>query len=60
MEYYKVYYWNGNNPDYWIGKAESKKDALKRSDKHISVVYDVLTLQEAIDRAESLYNFKTK
>lgn len=55
MEYYKVLSWDNGSPNYWIGKAESKEDAIKRADRHPSLVYDVRTLDEAIEIAEKTY-----
>jgi len=46
MDYYKVFYFRQNEPAYWIGKANSKEDAIKRADVSPSLVYDVWLLDD--------------
>jgi len=46
MKYYKVFLWNDGQPNYWIGKANSKEDAIKRSDRNPEDIYDVWLLDD--------------
>ena len=59
MNYYKVFCWNQGQPNYWIGKASSKEDAIKKADRHPSQIYDVWLLDDWIDYCEKrkgIYN----
>jgi hypothetical protein len=49
MNYYKVFVWNHGSPNYWIGKANSKEDAIKRSDRNPDDIYDVWLLDDWIE-----------
>lgn len=60
MDYYKVLCFENGQPNFWIGRAESKQDAIKRADRHPDIVYDVRLLDEAIYIAESTYSLKNK
>ena len=60
MDYYKVLSFNNGQPNVWIGRAESKQDAIKRADRHPDIVYDVILLDEAIERPERDYSMKIK
>lgn len=52
MNYYKVFCWNQGQPNYWIGKASSKEEAIKKADRHPSQIYDVWLLDDWIDYCE--------
>lgn len=52
MNYYKVFCWNQGQPNYWIGKASSKEEAIKKADRHPSQIYDVWLLEDWIDYCE--------
>lgn len=59
MNYYKVFCWNQGQPNYWIGKASSKEEAIKKADRHPSQIYDVWLLDDWIDYCEKrkgIYN----
>ena len=63
MNYYKVFCWNQGQPNYWIGKASSKEDAIKKADRHPSQIYDVWLLDDWIDYCEKrkgIYNKNVK
>jgi len=53
MSYYKVFYTRNNQPAYWIGKANSKEDAIKKADVLPSLIYDVWLLDEWEDECDS-------
>jgi len=53
MSYYKVFYTRENQPAYWIGKANSKEDAMKKADVLPSLIYDVWLLDEWMDECDS-------
>ena len=52
MNYYKVFCWNQGQPNYWIGKASSKEDAIKKADRNLSQIYDVWLLDDWIEHCE--------
>jgi hypothetical protein len=51
MNYYKVFVWNHGSPNYWIGEANSKEDAIKKSDRNPEDIYDVWLLDDWIDES---------
>ena len=51
--YFKVFYTRDNQPAYWIGKASSKEDAIKKADVLPSLIYDVWLLDEWMDECDS-------
>jgi hypothetical protein len=51
MKYYKVFVWNHGQPNYWIGKANSIEDAIKKSDRNPDDIYDVWLLDDWIDES---------
>ena len=53
MSYFKVFYTRDNQPAYWIGKALSKEDAIKKADVLPSLIYDVWLLNEWQDECDS-------
>ena len=63
MDYFKVFYFRQNEPAYWIGKANSKEDAIKRADVSPSLVYDVWLLDDWMEFCEErrgIYSDKIK
>ena len=51
--YFKVFYTRENQPAYWIGKALSKEDAIKKADVLPSLIYDVWLLDEWMNECDS-------
>jgi hypothetical protein len=51
--YYKVFYYRENQPAFWIGQANSKEDAVKKTDILPDLVYDVWILKEWEDYCNS-------
>ena len=54
MNYFKVFYYRSNNqPAYWIGKARSEEDAIKKADVLPKLIYDVWLLDDWEDECDS-------
>lgn len=53
MSYYKVFYTRNNQPAYWVGKANSKEDAMLKADVLPSLIYDVWLLDEWMGECDS-------
>jgi len=60
MNYYKVFVWNHGQPNYWIGKANSKEDAIKKSDRNPDDIYDVWLLDDWIENCEKRLGMYSK
>lgn len=60
MTHYKITYWlqkDGINPHYRLIKANSKEDAVLKSDVDPELIYDVCTLEEWLDFNEKRRGF---